>query len=205
MRAGTCCMRFTPTCRWTSSEEEKRQRFLSPMALSVPRSTGPWWCVSSIGAAIGSLPGNHELDHGGWDSQGSFGRLLALPPNSRSTRRPCATAASHSGRAEPPHKRMKLTRALASPHGTRRRGSACPRLGGHRALAAYPQCWADKSRLSNVSVVVLLSPWRQLPRYTLEHGAGSLEDGGEASSCHLMPFILRTSSVGRSAPMRCPI
>jgi hypothetical protein len=41
------------------------------------------------------------------------------------------------------NKRMKLTIALASPHGTRRRGSACSPFGEHRALAAYPRCSAD--------------------------------------------------------------
>jgi hypothetical protein len=38
------------------------------------------------------------------------------------------------------NKRMKLTIALASPHETRRRGSACSPFGEHRALAAYPRC-----------------------------------------------------------------
>src|SRR6187455_156413 len=65
MEAGTCCMRFKPTCRWTSSEEEKRQRFLSPMAHSAQRSTGPWSLILRIGAAIGPRPGNHERDLGG--------------------------------------------------------------------------------------------------------------------------------------------
>jgi hypothetical protein len=46
-------------------------------------------------------------------------------------------------RATPPNKRMKLTIALASPHGTRRRGSACSPFGEHRALAAYPRCYPD--------------------------------------------------------------
>jgi hypothetical protein len=38
------------------------------------------------------------------------------------------------------NKRMKLTATLASPHGTRRRGSACSPFGEHRAPAAYPWC-----------------------------------------------------------------
>src|SRR5688500_11371711 len=59
MEAGICCMRFRPTCRWTSSEEEQRQRSLSPMAHSVQYSTGPSPYILGIGAAIGSLPGNH--------------------------------------------------------------------------------------------------------------------------------------------------
>src|SRR5512145_476831 len=42
---------------------------------------------------------------------------------------------------------MKLTIALASPHGTRRRGSACSPFGEHRALAAYPRCSTDAWRL----------------------------------------------------------
>jgi hypothetical protein len=41
------------------------------------------------------------------------------------------------------NKRMKLTIALASPHGTRKRGSACSPFGEHRALAAYPRCSTD--------------------------------------------------------------
>src|SRR4051794_8956921 len=64
MEAGICCMRFRPTRRWTSSEEEKRRRFLSPMEHSAQRSTGPWRYIFRIDAAIGSLPGNHERDHG---------------------------------------------------------------------------------------------------------------------------------------------
>jgi hypothetical protein len=43
----------------------------------------------------------------------------------------------------PSNNRMKLTVALASPHGTRRRGSACSPFGEHRAPAAYPECSTD--------------------------------------------------------------
>jgi len=42
------------------------------------------------------------------------------------------------------NKRMKLTIAIASPHGTRR-GAACSPFGEHRALAAYPRCDADRN------------------------------------------------------------
>ena len=56
------------------------------------------------------------------------------------------TPARRCGCGSPSNKRMKLAIALASPHGTRRRGSACSPFGEHRALAAYPRCYADSLR-----------------------------------------------------------
>ena len=63
---------------------------------------------------------------------------------------------SQDGRWLPQNKRMKLTIALASPHGTRRRGSACSPFGEHRALAAYPRCSADRT---GVRTGVAPGPW----------------------------------------------
>ena len=48
----------------------------------------------------------------------------------------------------PPNKRMKLTIALATaPRDTEEGHSACSPFGEHRALAAYPRCWADRKRV----------------------------------------------------------
>lgn len=79
----------------------------------------------------------------------TFGALTRMGLIACHQKGPTSDAFSSSA---PPNKRMKLTIALASPHGTRRRGSACSPFGEHRAIAAYPRCWAAEEGQRNVTV-----------------------------------------------------
>jgi hypothetical protein len=88
---------------------------------------------------------------------------------------------------------MKLTIALASPHRTRRRGSARSPFGEHRGLAAYRRCHADPG--TDLEVVVSKGlKTIHAPRHARERNSSHLHGSSDR-----LPLVTHRAPTGCAA------